>query len=249
MKKAALITGASRGIGRAIAGVLAESLPVVINYRNDESAALAVQAEIREKGGEALVIRADVADYEQVRRMFDEIRAADYWVHTLVNNAGIIRDQFAIMMGLDAWHAVINCNLNGAFYCVRESVQTMMTRRAGNIINISSISGLHGQVGQSNYAASKAALTGLTKSLAKELGRFNVRVNCVAPGFIETDMGAELLNNEKMAKLLELARQELLPLRRWGKPADIAGVVQFLVSSKAAYMTGQVLEVDGGLSL
>lgn len=249
MKKAALITGASRGIGRAIAGVLAESLPVVINYRNDESAALAVQAEIREKGGEALVIRADVADYEQVRRMFDEIRAADYWVHTLVNNAGIIRDQFAIMMGLDAWHAVINCNLNGAFYCVRESVQTMMTRRAGNIINISSISGLHGQVGQSNYAASKAALTGLTKSLAKELGRFNVRVNCVAPGFIETDMGAELLSNEKMAKLLELARQELLPLRRWGKPADIAGVVQFLVSSKAAYMTGQVLEVDGGLSL
>ncbi|MBS1159809.1 MAG: beta-ketoacyl-ACP reductase [Proteobacteria bacterium] len=249
MKKAALITGASRGIGRAIAGVLAESLPVVINYRNDESAALAVQAEIREKGGEALVIRADVADYEQVRRMFDEIRAADYWVHTLVNNAGIIRDQFAIMMGLDAWHAVINCNLNGAFYCVRESVQTMMARRAGNIINISSISGLHGQVGQSNYAASKAALTGLTKSLAKELGRFNVRVNCVAPGFIETDMGAELLSNEKMAKLLELARQELLPLRRWGKPADIAGVVQFLVSSQAAYMTGQVLEVDGGLSL
>lgn len=249
MKKAALITGASRGIGRAIAVALAERLPVVINYHRNETAAAEVLSEIRAKGGEAIVVQADVADYAQVQRMFGEIRAADYWVHTLVNNAGIVKDQFAVMMAIEAWHEVINCNLNGAFYCVRESVQTMMTRRAGNIINISSISGLHGQPGQTNYAASKAALTGLTKSLAKELGRFNVRVNCIAPGFIETDMGTQLLANEKMAALLEVARKELLPLRRWGKPQDIAGVAQFLVSEQAAYMTGQVLEVDGGLSL
>lgn len=249
IRRAALVTGASRGIGRAIALTLARKMPVVVNYRSDEASAQAVAGAIREAGGEALLVQADVAVYADVQRMSDEIRAGGLWVHTLVNNAGITQDQIVALMPVARWQQVIDCNLNGPFYCAKEFSQTMISRRTGVIVNMSSISGLHGQPGQANYSASKAGLVGLTKTLAKELGCYGVRVNCVAPGFVDTDMVAALRVDAKVQARVDMAIQELTPLRRMGTPQEIADVVAFLVSDAAAYMTGQTLEVDGGLAM
>lgn len=249
MKRAALVTGSSRGIGRAIALSLARTMPVIVNARTESAAACEVVDAIRAQGGEALLVAADVSRQAEVATLFARVRENDWWVHTLVNNAGFVRDQISALMRSEDWEAVIDCHLNGAFYCVRESVSTMISRRSGNIINISSVSGLHGQAGQSNYSAAKAGLVGLTRSLARELGRHHIRVNCVAPGFVETAMVEELRQHEKTRTWLAFALKELVPLQRIGQPEEVAQVVSFLASAQSSYMTGQVLEVDGGLCM
>lgn len=246
---AILVTGASRGIGRAIALRLANGAqPVFVNYRNNHAAAQGVCDEIVAAGGNAQPLRADVSSRDAVSSMFADIRARGHWVQTLVNNAGITRDGLAAMMSSDDWHAVIASNLDSAFYCVREALGTMTARKSGNIVNVSSVSGMRGQAGQSNYAATKGALIALTRSVAREVGRFGIRVNAVAPGFIETDMLAQLRSSEQGAALLRDTTQRFIPLQRVGTAEEVAAVVEFLCSRQAAYITGHTIVVDGGLS-
>ena len=233
--KNALVTGASRGIGRAIAVELAQAgASVVIGYRTgkDEAEALAVDI-----GGR--VVQADVSDAGDARRLVEE--AGD--IDILVNNAGLTRDGLLARMSDDDWRTVIETNLSSVFYTCRAVTRPMMKKRAGSIVNVSSIVGVHGNWGQTNYAASKAGIIGFTKSLARVLGTRNIRANVVAPGYVTTQL-TEVLPEEATAAMLQNT-----PLGRLGDPVDVARAVRFLCSDEASFITGEVLLVDGGLGM
>jgi 3-oxoacyl-[acyl-carrier protein] reductase len=233
--KTALVTGASKGIGRAIAVELAAGgATVVVGYRSGKEEAESLAAEL---GGRA--VQADVSSAEDAARLVEEAGDLD----VLVNNAGLTRDGLLARMSDDDWRTVIDTNLSSVFYTCRAVCRPMMKKRAGAIVNISSIVGVHGNWGQTNYAASKAGIIGFTKSLAKELGSRNVRANVVAPGYVKTQL-TDVLPEEATAAMLTNT-----PLGRLGEPTDIAGAVRFLCSDAASFITGEVLLVDGGLGM
>jgi 3-oxoacyl-[acyl-carrier protein] reductase len=233
--KTALVTGASRGIGSAIALELAHAgASVVVGYRSGAEEAENVASEA---GGRA--VQADVSESEEAKRLVDEAGELDI----LVNNAGITRDGLLARMPDDDWRAVIETNLSGVFYTCRAAVRGMMKRRAGSIVNVSSIVGLHGNPGQTNYGAAKAGIIGFTKSLARELGSRGVRANVVAPGYVTSRL-TEILPEDLRAQMLANT-----PLGRLGDPEDVAGAVRFLCSDEATFITGEVLLVDGGLGI
>jgi 3-oxoacyl-[acyl-carrier protein] reductase len=233
--KTALVTGASKGIGRAIARELAAGgASVVVGYRSGKDEAETLASEL---GGSA--IQADVSNPEDAKRLVEEAGDLDI----LVNNAGLTRDGVLARMSDEDWHSVIETNLSSVFYTCRAVTRSMMRKRAGAIVNVSSIVGVHGNWGQTNYAASKAGIIGFTKSLAKELGSRNVRANVVAPGYVKTQL-TEGLPEEATAAMLAST-----PLGRLGEPEDVARAVRFLCSDEAAFITGEVLLVDGGLGM
>ena len=233
--KSALVTGASRGIGRAIAAELARAgASVVLGYRSGKDEAESLADEI---GGRA--VQADVSDAGEAKRLVEE--AGD--IDILVNNAGLTRDGLLARMSDDDWRTVIETNLSSVFYTCRAACRPMMKKRAGTIVNVSSIVGVHGNWGQTNYGASKAGIIGFTKSLARELGSRNVRANVVAPGYVKTQLTGVLPEQATAAML------ENTPLGRLGDPEDVAGAVRFLCSDEASFITGEVLLVDGGLGM
>ncbi len=238
-EKLALVTGASRGIGRAIALELAKcGYDLALNYAGNTEAAQKTLEDVKAHGVDAQIYKFDVSNMQEVEENISKIFEKFQRIDVLVNNAGITRDDLFIRMTQEKWEAVINTNLNSAFYVTKPVSKIMMKQRSGAIINTTSVVGLYGNAGQANYSAAKAGLIGFTKSLAKELGSRGIRVNAVAPGFIETDMTKDLPNIDEMLKLI--------PLKRLGTPEDIAKAVKFLALD-AQYMTGQVLEVDGGM--
>ncbi len=242
-KRTAIVTGASRGIGRAIALRLArEGYHLVLNYRTSEAEAQALCGEIAALGAEARAFRADVSDFEQAGALVKAAIDAFGAVDVLVNNAGVTRDRLIAMMGEADFNDVIRVNLNGCFNMTRHAARPMIKQKHGIIINISSVIGIHGNAGQANYAASKAGIIGLTLSAAKELGSRGIRVNAVAPGYIQTDMTAAL-NDEQRGMIAGR-----VTLGRLGTPEDVAGLVSFLCSDDAGYITGQVISVDGGMN-
>jgi 3-oxoacyl-[acyl-carrier protein] reductase len=241
MGRTAFVTGASRGIGRACAIALAEAgARVVVAARNREKLEEVATA-IRSQGGEAFVIEIDLASADSIKQAF-AVAARDFGkIEILVNNAGVTRDGLAMRMKPEDWEDVIRTNLTGSFLCIQQVLQGMMRERWGRIINISSVVAECGNAGQANYVASKAGLIGLTKSLAQEMASRNVTVNAVAPGFIDTDMTAVLSDDIRQALLGRI------PLKRLGKAEDVAAAVRFLASEEAGYITGHVLDVNGGM--
>ena len=238
----ALVTGGSRGIGRAICLELAaRGALVAVNYKRSADAAEDLVAEITAAGGAAEAFQADVSSADQVQALFKSVLAQRARIDILVNNAGITEDNVIMRLKPKDFDDVIASNLRSAWLCCREAARSMMRKRSGTIINITSVVGIAGNGGQSNYAASKAGMVGITKSLAKELAVRGIRVNAVAPGFVETDMTADL-----SADLRERAI-EAIPLGRMGNPQDIAKTVAFLASPDASYITGQTIIVDGGM--
>lgn len=240
--KTALITGASRGIGRAIAIRLAsEGAAVAINYAGNAKAAEEVKSIIEAAGGKAMLVQADVSSAESVDAMIKEVVEAFGGIDILVNNAGITRDGLLMRMKEEDWDAVINTNLKGVFYCTKAVSKLMMKKRAGRIVNMASVVGLTGNAGQANYAAAKAGVIGFSKTMAKELASRGITVNMVAPGYIDTDMTAVLSESVRETMVSGI------PLGRAGTPEDVANAVLFLVSDDASYITGQVINVDGGM--
>jgi len=240
--QAALVTGASRGIGRSIALALAEAgANVAVNYSGSEAAAQAVVEEIKQLGVEAFAIQANVGQSDQAETLIKEVTNVFGRIDILVNNAGITRDNLIMRMKEEEFDQVIETNLKGVFNCLKSASRPMMKQRYGRIINISSVVGVLGNAGQANYVAAKAGVIGLTKSSARELASRGITVNCVAPGFIDTDMTREL-SDELRDKMIQD-----IPLARLGRPEEIAKVVVFLASEGASYMTGQTLHVDGGM--
>lgn len=240
--KVALVTGGSRGIGKAIVLELAQAgCDLAINYAGNEQAAKAVAEEVEALGRKALVIQANVADSAAVENMIKQVIEQFGRLDILVNNAGITRDNLLMRMKEEEWDDVINTNLKGVFNCIKAVTRQMMKQRSGRIINISSVVGALGNPGQTNYAAAKAGVVGLTKAAARELASRGITVNAIAPGFITTDMTAALDD-----KTIEQLTSQI-PLARLGAPEDIAKAVRFLASEDASYMTGQTLHIDGGM--
>jgi 3-oxoacyl-[acyl-carrier protein] reductase len=240
--KVAIVTGGTRGIGRAIVFELIQGgAKVLFTYlKSDESAGIMLD-EIKELKGEAEAIKADVRSYDEAKKTAEEAINKFGRVDILVNNAGITKDKALMMMEPAEWIDVINTNLTGYFNMAKACIVTMMKQKSGNIINISSIAGVVGMPRQINYSSAKAGELGLTKSLAKEVAPYGIRVNAVAPGFIDTDMTKDLKQKDALIKMI--------PFGRFGKPEEIAKVVTFLASEKSGYITGQVLKVDGGLAI
>lgn len=240
--KYALVTGGSRGLGRAICIKLSQmGIPVIINYQSNQSAAEQVMEAVKENGVDACIMKFDVSNKEEVEKClkaWEDEHENDYIAY-LVNNAGVTRDNVMFMMSDEQWHDVMDISVNGMFYVTRYLLPKMMMRRhGGRIVNMSSLSGLKGLAGQSNYCAAKAAVIGATRALAQETAARNVTVNAVAPGFIETDMTKDLPKEELL---------KMVPMKRFGKPEEVAELVGFLCSDAAAYITGEVISINGGL--
>ena len=242
--KTAVVTGGSRGLGRAICLELARGgANVVLCYAGNEAAANETVAACESLGAKAVAIRCDVSKEDEVKALMDAALKTFGRIDILVNNAGITRDGLLMMMKPEDFDAVIAANLKGAFLCMKAVARQMVRQRYGRIVNLSSVVGLRGNAGQVNYAASKAGVIGMTKSLAKELAGRNITVNAVAPGFIDTDMTAVLSEQAKEAMLATI------PMAKLGQPEDVAHAVAFFASDEAAYITGQVLCVDGGMAV
>lgn len=240
--KTAVVTGASRGIGRAIALKLAsQGAAVVINYNGSEEKAREVEKQIRENGGTASISQCNVADFAQCESFIQDVIKKYGSLDILVNNAGITKDGLLMKMSEEDFDRVIYTNLKGAFNTIRFASRQMLRQKSGRIINMSSVSGVTGNAGQANYAASKAGLIGLTKAAARELASRGITVNAIAPGFIETDMTDVLSDQVKEASAAQI------PLGRFGRPEHVAAAAAFLASEEAGYITGQVLHVDGGM--
>jgi 3-oxoacyl-[acyl-carrier protein] reductase len=238
----ALVTGGSRGIGRAIATTLAESgATVVVNYKGNQAAAEQVVREIAANDGQALAVQADISHAEEVERLFKTVLEHYGKIDILVNNAGITRDTLLLRMKEDDFDTVLDTNLRGVYLCTKAALRPMTKARGGRIINITSVVGLIGNAGQSNYAAAKAGIIGFTKSTAREMASRNITINAVAPGYVETELTG-VLSDQMRAAILEN-----IPLGRMGTPQDVANLVCFLASPAAAYITGQTLTVDGGM--
>jgi 3-oxoacyl-[acyl-carrier protein] reductase len=250
-RKAVLITGGSRGIGRAISLKFSQEVkaPIIVNYSKNDQKANELVAQIKAAGGEAYALQCDVSDASAVKDMYGKIRDMDLWVHTLINNAGITKDKLAVQMDDSSWSDVIDTNLNGTFNCIKAALTPMIAHRSGSIVNISSIAGTFGQLGQANYCASKGGVIALTKSLARELGPMNIRVNCVAPGFIDTEMVDTAKQNEAMAEHLQLVIKNLCAMGRIGQASEVANVVYMIAHKDNSYMTGQTIVVDGGMTM
>ncbi|ERK30771.1 3-oxoacyl-[acyl-carrier-protein] reductase [Clostridium intestinale] len=240
--KTIIVTGANRGIGKAIALKLGKiGANVIVNYRSNEKEASEVVAEIKELGGEASMVKADVSKYQEAESLINEAKNIYGSIYGVVNNAGITKDTLILRMKEEDFDSVINTNLKGTFNCCKAATPHLIKARQGRIVNISSVIGLIGNVGQINYAASKAGILGVTKSLAKEIGARGITVNAVAPGFIESDM-TEVLADKYKEEILKN-----IPLKKLGKAEDVANAVAFLMSEESQYITGQVLNVDGGM--
>lgn len=240
--KIAVVTGASRGIGRAVAQRLAsEGATVIINYNGSREKAEETLREIEETGGRGVIEQCDVSDFEQCREFIQKVIKEYGALDILVNNAGVTKDGLIMGMSEEDFDRVIDTNLKGAFHTIRFAVRQMLKQKSGRIINMASVVGVSGNAGQANYAASKAGVIGLTKAAAKEVASRGITVNAIAPGFIETDMTASLPESVKEASLAQI------PLGYFGKAEQVAAAVAFLASEDAAYITGQVLHVDGGM--
>lgn len=239
--KIALVTGGSRGLGKAIALKLAENgADVAVVYAGAQAAAEEVAAEIKAMGRNAVAYRCDVRDEAEVNETVEAVKKDLGKIDILVNNAGVTRDTLALGMTDDDYNAVLDTNLKGAFHMIRACYRDFMRKKYGKIINISSIAGLVGNAGQANYAASKAGLIGMSKSIAKELGGRGVCCNCIAPGFIETDMTKDITDDNPL--------MQQIPMKRMGKPEDVANAALFLASPESDYITGETIRVDGGLA-
>lgn len=242
--KCAVITGATRGIGREIALKYASlGANIVINYRSSDAEAIELKDELEKLGVNTLIVKADVSDFEQASNLINEAKNAFGRIDILVNNAGITKDTLIIRMTEEDFDKVIEVNLKGAFNCLRAVSPIMLKQKSGKIINMSSVVGVLGNPGQVNYCASKAGVIGMTKSLARELGSRNITVNAIAPGFIDTDMTKVLTEEQKKSMLTQV------PLKRLGTTEDVANLAAFLASDGSNYITGQVISVDGGMAM